>query len=865
MAPLVGAAVALTLGCTRNVETSTLKLSFSRNADGSAQSVSGKLNFAVVNVQLPNGPLVKQFDFHDEGPSASDTFTLELPEVPRGTFLIQFFGVYEQSGSPSTFTYGFQNANVNAAETVVNITASSLGTFTREGRVSGRYLSSIGPDAGPTGDLVMKFQPPDPTQPAITLQNEPMVDGYFSIIALDGPEMHYFLNGAPLFPRVKLNGSALYIDGSVQAPSASLMRISKPASVHREGDGTLRLRAPTDTYFGYFRKAGVAGAPKSVCYAAGVNEAVRGEFRPDLTQPIDVNFAGTGSTPAYTITAQGGQASPSSILYTGAACGTAAGNLVMYHTMAGRDEEIQKPPFAPANPWSVGDVFMNTKPVNAGGLRLRLNWKLLPEINGGVIGGYAVFAKNSNGGGEGGGQETCDRLVNQGFQEVGTVAAGVTTYDFGGLGVTPLTAANMFNWRFGVCAFAPGANRVYVGRYITGGSIGAPNVAHTGWAPESAVASHGTTTLSFQDLAGGSDAGARLTGIGVATDLTTLTVDNGTTSLQAGNELLVHVSGRGVAGDCGTRNLQQIGSGDYDFVRVLDVQGATIKVTPGSLLEDLRADYLGVPPVPSTNFCFVQVTKVPHFRQLTLDTVTLSTAQEFSFGAPNGLLPLRVNGVLTLANATIKMDQRGYVGGLSANYAGSGGAGGPNATTAANGSGGGGASSADACGGAGYGMGGTNVGMCAGGAAQSNGNFLGNLHMGGGGGATAGSNGTPGGGAIFLSVRKMIVTSPSYILADGAAGNSGTFKGGAGGGGTILLAAREVTGAGQLSVSANGGSAFGLAGTGGGGRIRSILCNSQGGTPTYSAVKGAGTNITAVDGLVETGVGDLQYLCRPTD
>lgn len=843
------------VACTRAVDSSTLKLSFSRSGAVSGQGVK-RLEFAVVNVRGSGPPIVVQKHFDDSGPADTDKFTLEIPDVPTGSVLVQFFGVYRDPGQPSTYTYGDANATVTTGDTPVNITATALGTFSREGRVAGRYFDASGAH-GPTGQMAMLFTPPG--RPPITLQYAPIVDGYFNLIAVDGVPMDYVLGTNTLFPTVKLVSGELYVGGTKQNLGPKLAQFSRPASVSLQ-DGNAKPRPPTDIFTGFFAASGVDLSASRVCYANDINETQPGAYYPSSTQQIAVVMNGSS---ALQLHALGGYGTASSGLYVAPSgnCAPAYNHLTIYHTMLNGDDDLIRPPFAPVAPFAPWDKWIRaqfvTSPMNA----IRLSWRYLPGIDPAAVAGVSVLAKAGNSGDDGGGDETCEALFSKGYSVVySTSDLTTTSYDFSSLAGQSVTLGNKWNWRFALCPYQTSAlgQKVWLGGYVSGGQLEPSNKMHSGWSNQVATINAPDT---YQNLGGST---SRVLNVTAGSDMTvtalTLPAVGDAALFPPGTEVMFTIMGQqpvsGTPG-CGQRNGEGYRAGQYGFARVLGASGASLLVERGSIVDQVSTSYLAN-DAPAANWCYVQIARVLQFRDLTVNSTVSAGSAAFNFSPGTGsVLPLRVNGVFTLAGSLLA--NLGYAGAPSASGYGAG-SDGPAGATA---TGTGGASASQACGGANYGDGGTGVG-CTGSLGHHQSGFQALMYGGGGGGAS-GLGGGAGGGAIFIVANEFKVTSNSYISANGGSGSGSAFASAGGAGGSVQIFSRTYTGISSLMVMANGGNGAASSGGGGGGSVEIMRCAVTGTNPTFQSLQGSGGSVSATVGfanLSDINDGMLNYLCK---
>lgn len=871
--------VGLSLGCTRKANESTLSLKM--NFAGTSQSkagalaVAGELDFAVINVHTSTGLVVKTFEFRDQ-PAAASGFTAEIPGIPKGNILVQFFGVYRDSSSAmQRFGYGDASASVAGGGAVsVSITANEIGSATKEGRLTGRYIDRVTPtETGPTGELIMQYQPPGAV-PAVSIERRPIVDGWFSIFMLNGAPLNYRLaeTGEMIFNQVQLSGASAVINGNTLTTGAHLLQFSKPLAVRKEGDSP-EFQPPAEVFVGFLQKAGlnVLGT-KQVCFANDVSEAIPGLFtNTSYTTPMDFVSSGAG-TAADMRWIAGGTGGTQAEVYSNTAAGctaTGANKILLYHTMIGSDSDRAggiATPFLATAPFQRWDNFIQSKyHLNVSTPTITLNWALLPGVTSPA--GVTVFAKYVGNGGTdgGGGNQSCKNLEGDGYSEVANVTPLSTmSYAFTGIpGGQAVSASNYWGWVFALCGYqgdrAAGTHK-WLGSYVDGGRVsGDGDQFHMGWAPASAT-TVGTTTVNHAGEI------LKVTNIDSSSSslYTDITLFSSISTLTAGDEVLFHVSGANGVGACGSYYGSSIGVGTYGFSRVISASSSNLKVVKGGLIDQITTTNLTGTPDSATTFCFVQVAKVMQFRNLDLSgTNSYVLPSGFDYTTSGGIMPIRVNGTVTLGSTSISVNEKGYVGGSTTLQNAAGASGAANNTLF---SGTGGAGGTDGGGGGGYGSGASSTTPVNGGSGQSSWSNWWRFVLGGGGGA-GGSGpvmGGKGGGAIFFMAREVQVTGVSEISASGGNGATTSFGGGGGGGGSIVFITRQLAGAGSLVFKANGGSGgVGNAGVGGGGSVQALICASTlGASPTAQVGVGASGNTTGAQvGHSEFFTPSNQYQC----
>ncbi|MCM2282306.1 MAG: hypothetical protein NDI61_10735 [Bdellovibrionaceae bacterium] len=316
-----------------------------------------------------------------------------------------------------------------------------------------------------------------------------------------------------------------------------------------------------------------------------------------------------------------------------------------------------------------------------------------------------------------------------------------------------------------------------------------------------------------------------------------------TSDFSPGDEVVWHVF-HDSAGGCGG----VVAPGQYEFARVVAVNAGALAVTLDKELGTVPLDpvKLSAAPVIGNPACVIQLVRVPHFTDLTIDSGSQLFATMNNYVNGGGLLALRVDGTLTV-NGLLHADWTGYSGGgynigsssggqgdsyvslgSTVNSAANGNAGGGSGTTGGGAGGGGGArpgGSGASNGGSGIGGGGapTCTGSCA----------LGNVFLGGGGGGaydTAGVGGGSGGGVLIVYARNLAGTGVISAKGQPSQGACATSKGaGGGGGGMIVLQVKNDTFTGAVRVNGGNGGSCGAGyggGGGGGGAIHQLTCSS---------------------------------------
>lgn len=840
-------AVVLPLSCSRKAaeESITISIPVSGSSENSSFSADEKLGFVVINIKMPNGSqIVKQYEFHDNPISAGQPIEFTINNIPAGVgFLVQYLGVWESDTSGTMrFSYGDTNVNVSG-RTVADITASFIGSSTKQAQISGRYFT--GANTGPTGNLVMTFQPPG-DKPAMSIEKTPIINGWFNVFALDGTDaaFDYTLEdtGEVIFDNLHFNSSII-------TTSTSVLAVDVPTTYRKEGDGGIRARPQSRLVLGFFGNITLI-AGREVCYPT-VHEAIPGMFLDaNLANPLEYSNSGVGGLTIANPTGGGGTGYGFVDIYGNSVCVTdeSAGELVFYHHKIGDDRDGYsgiRPPFRLIRPFQFHGGYLATEFISAPALKL--DWALLQGAAT-VLGGYEIWAKYSGSSSfEGGDHDrTCDDLSAEGYSFVTDInTPATTTYNFTGVGGTSVNSSNYYGFRVAICPYRNVASsKEYIGRYVENDCTGnCGDLEHFGWAKTG-----DDYTASTGGFAANGGAFARIVGPVTSNAYYTQFPKSGG-GFTAGDEVFIHVVGNGTTGDCGTYNGQVIQPGTYTFTRLL-YASANFNIPRGTFLDGLDGTYING-TTTSANFCYVQVVKVPHYRNLTVSPAgqIQGTAFDYDSTATGGVIAYRVNGSLNFGAAAAIGGAGGHSAGDSTTQHGGGQLYSRNNGTANNNNMGGQASTTSS-GGAGYGSGGRSANAPGGASFNGNSGMV-RLMMGGGGGSVSPDNGGAGGGIVFIMANE-INSSSGVIDASGSMG-SGTGTGG-GGGGSVVVLTKKLTGSG-LSISANGGAGASPGGGNGGGGYQYVgYCSNPSSTPlTISTTAGSGGYSGAGPGSLASG------------
>ena len=463
--------IVLTASCTRKVDPgrihipvpTKIKTNSSQQKAGALASGVAVLEFAVLNIRGGGAPtFVRRMEVDtDDGITEDDILTFTIEDPPEGNDkLIQFMGVYEDESSGSlVFYYGDQNININGGEINLNLPANVFGGSTgKEGHVSGRMLSSQGPDTGPTGKLTLSFQPPD-GKPAMEVIDFEIWDGWFSIFAIDSPTTGFTYTlketGEVLFDSVNLNSSHF----NPASGSTHHAKFNKPQSFQSD-DGSLEAVTEADAAVGFFAKPGASGISFSgynVCYHTDQVSIARSFTNSAGTSPLQ--WKPSGGTVGTDITASEGVAQTFETFATQSSCDPTSGTAIpVYPQKMDRGDSRafgMDGPFRELNPFGSFGQYAN---LSYDGSSLTMSWSYLPGVlSNSAVSGAEIYAKfqTGGGGGGGGGDDTdCrEQALEEGFTLVGTSTTENFVFNGSGHPAGPVTSGNRFNWRLQACPF----------------------------------------------------------------------------------------------------------------------------------------------------------------------------------------------------------------------------------------------------------------------------------------------------------------------------------------------------------------------------------------------------------------------------
>lgn len=885
---IIGLSLSL-ISCTRSVEDLSVNVSIPVNSSKVHASVSAteKLESIIVNIHVP-GQANPWFYNEFEYKNTSFQGYINIPNVPRvAGVVVQVLGIYEDTLTGTTrISYGGVPADLTRVSQVT-VNLATQNHVEKMAHLTGRYLNASAPH--PTGSLVGYFQPADGL-PRMKVWEGVITSGWFEAMALQDSggagmssaltfvvETDKGVQKQVLFDHLRLkefSASDYRLQtGPLASPtdiplSASRMIVSRPKTYRKDNSFT-EIDGPQILFLGFFGPGTTAS--HKVCYP-NVSEGlmhVKTEMSPGVVEPLDVDLTVVDASGTKVKVLNGGTADVFDQHYShnGTCSHANANHLLVRHNFLGyRGEEALgiKPPFkAFENLNASFPEFLKAKFAVS---HLALEWMDLAGVDeavdsdGVIVTGYDLFyrPRPSSGSGEGDSGrsdiEKCSSLTSRlGFSLVTSVAdttGVVESYNVTTLpgGVT-LNSSNWMNYDFAVCAHGLGVDgsKVYVGNYIrTHCSGDCTEMTHTGWAP-AGVSANLLANDSFNAMSPRPGAVTQVIGkvFGTAPEdhLTKIEVQS-PASFSANDEALIVVQSEGM-------NACSIGSQDVNVgfshsTRVVKVVAGIpnyIYIPKGSWVDELEVSALGATPDPGAGHCFVQIVKVPHFRDFTMANSVQLSGTNFDFDTTQGgVIALRVNGTMTLGQfSSIDVSLQGFEGGDASNVHGashlgnnsstyqSGAAEGKAITNAGGGGGagvvgnGGGASVNGALGGASFGAG-------------LNGAPWFFAFGGGGGGGDSSSaphSGSDGGGFVLISTDKYrgpASDAPS-IKANGGMASS-TEVGGGGGGGAVNVFMKDAQG--LISLQASGGDGGnnngtaagpGFGGNGGGGFISAMICN----------------------------------------
>jgi hypothetical protein len=305
----IGISLVLSTGCQRpQADKTQIQISLPKNmASGNLNSQTApgtddKLAHVIVNITgegISDLMLFQWDSCHDCTNKREISTTLDIPkEIPMGKArLVQVLAVYSnQTTSAMKFYYGDATQDFSKAVEQVPLIINQVGNGSApiiSGRVSGRYFNSA--TGGPTGEVHMKYNPGN-GKPALVVDKDTIVNGWFSFFMLSGANLEY---------QVVSSGEVLW-DGPVSLDSAPflpvagnfnyLARAAIPIHIRKEDrNSVVSYLAAEAEYFvwGYWgNSAGQASASgKYVCLDMSVAPTRIYKFSPTAqsTQPLLTN------------------------------------------------------------------------------------------------------------------------------------------------------------------------------------------------------------------------------------------------------------------------------------------------------------------------------------------------------------------------------------------------------------------------------------------------------------------------------------------------------------------------------------------------------------------------------------------------
>lgn len=871
--------VALSWSCTRSSDskgrirlTVPAKISSLRQQGKVAgQSVAtAQLEYAAVNIRhgMTGFPFVHEMEFHDNGPTGTE-IVIEVPNPPTGSDLfVQFMGAYQDDES-MLISYGDSGGLIAISAgsvTELNLNATVFGSATKEGLVAGRVLTGQSPDVGPTGEMIMRFNPPA-GKPQMNLDVTEIWNGWFQIFALDSTSISFdyaMPDGTTVFSNVSLSSPIF------SSPTGLNHRVKfeVPQSTRLDGDGSsasTRTQLPKDLVLGYFASPALASpnwTGYNMCYST-LDESLMGMWANEtMTIPLVYNANGSA---AEIRQVAGGVASTFQNAFTSASCDPASGTAMrLYPQSIGYNEGDvigMRGPFQRLDPVTRWEGYVRSK-FDSGLSQIVLNWKYLPGA-GSVVGGATIFGKYSPyGGGDGGGGhgEPCDSYAQQrGFSPVLEIAGGGETASIGSVDGHPVTSSDAYSFRFVICPFRQqGTMRRYSQHGVTASCVGnCGDSMHFGWAvPGDNLDVSGAAEFRSDGSGISKAAYSKVTQVVSNSNPLYTEIDvYDSTGFVAGAEVLLMVTGSANSGCPSNYNGQPIGAGMHAFTRLLSGSSNPLKIPKGTFMDEFPTganaalNAVGALAEPADSFCYVQIVQIPHFYDMNLTGApNIYTISPMSLGDSigGGVVAMRFNGTVTVgALSSIHLDGKGYAGGTGAANFGAGIGG---HYSSAGGSVNGGEASVGG-GGGGYGNGANGAASNGKGSSNFGGSGPMGVFAGGGGAYYGGFSGGAGGGVLMLNMRNLVLNANLSVRANGANGLSSAAGGG--GGSVNLVAKSVVQNAGSLielqAIGGNGGS------VGGGGYMRLAGCESN--VAPASLVNPTSTNTKGTTGST-SGAGD---------
>lgn len=307
----------LNLSCQRAQESSSsnLQLSFASliGSNNGAQSTL-TLEHAIINVSGPGIQTIvitwdRKGSFNAEN-AVPASYNVEVLQGPSR--LVQALAVYKETGSSDlNFYYGESEQDLYASDAVITLNTAKVGSATgKDGSVYGRYI--FAGNETRSGKIKIKIKP-SPVRAPMIVQESEMINGWFSLFALEGQAFEYYLedtSGTTLFGQeMKLED----FESLSTTSSQSILAAHIPASYYcYSGTCSSSLSEEKTSVIGFF---GPGSGSKYACYEyTASNTTVANHFLSPASggsNPVYYNSSSTYGTPNI-ITRQGGTVSSDS-------------------------------------------------------------------------------------------------------------------------------------------------------------------------------------------------------------------------------------------------------------------------------------------------------------------------------------------------------------------------------------------------------------------------------------------------------------------------------------------------------------------------------------------------------------------------
>lgn len=911
----IGGFFALNTSCTRSLpENVQLKIAVPNSLSslgGVGTLANEKLEMVVLNLRASAGapPVVMMFEAGRNLPSGlnlTGSFVLTVPgeRIPTSkATIIQFIGVYKDDAGKMIFSYGDTTVNTDVTGIIPADIASTVFSTTggQQVKFGGRYLT--GTNAGPTGSLLTYFQPPDAAKPLVAVERSEMIDGYFSAFAIEGsaglPPMftykvldHVTKTETPIWTNV--NSSSAMFTSSDPNSNINSFVMEGPIYSRDQKDGRIDVRVEAG---GWFYAGNWAFSTLDLTNTGATVSTT-------IMQSIDrLSLDANGLQPYAYDYYNALSAVPSLSHVSGNTdASTGAPNLITFYPDRVDNHGSQAFGFN-----GVFEIVNQSEKYEGAFLKARRNaansvdlmWDYLP-ISATLIDGAEIYYKYEQfgGGDNGGGDMSLDvapscanDLMRKGFKRIlgkETILANASINITATADGLPFTQD--YGHRFAVCPFKTVAGqRIHYRTFATTscfGSCGDYQAQFSFGKKVPAYSPHDLTILGGAMFDSGTIGGAsgRIQSVTNNLDGTFNLTDTANSNISVvalpGDEIYIKVMGMNTsdstpgASACGTSSYGPIGAYNWDtaIVTATSTDVLTVKPMQPNLLAGISNTSL-TNLHTSSDFCYIQMVRVPHFGNVTLSSSSSIHARPFQWDEyGGGIVAMRINGILDMGaeGNFVDVSSTGYPAGTGPRGAGGGtmsGAG-KNATSFDAGSGAAGA----------WGSGGAGQGAAAtipGGSVWNNPNDMMGLKMdfGYGGGDDGDGFGTwgKGGGLIMIMARQVLTRgNGNYFESMGQMGGSPSIKhaGGGGGGGSINLYSIKVSNGdgnilGVLDLHVTGGAGGAMSGYlsgggGGGGFVKTRFCDtstqkSTNGVPQMQNSTSAG--ITLTPGTINGGAG----------